>query len=693
MRVIFSVNDDDPSRLSMINRPILIQGDVFEPRWYDRAAGAGPTRIRSRRRAGANERILRLFVGAEDEPEDHDIVLYECAFPKKKNDDLREAGVNVILKSFLSTSEELVVGLLKGGVKFSEIPSGESEFSAGDDKWIQTLRSQDDLPPVDFVVSDCYGAPRSVNLLRARARVPGMSWCGNFGNIGQGLLDLENVYTMINTQLAQSERQLRWYQRWYNRWISKPTELTPIFSAHFLGWGAEGEQPLDHIKLEPFPGGVVGPTRVFFAAKNNIRKEVGPLYERAFKIPISLVSNLPTAERRTALPTPTFTGENAENREHNVAPPAEVQAIRAKMDELGATRLIYIAFGTQGFGFKKAAYREIIEEAAAVPSAVVFFVIPPAADWKDSPAYPYKRGWEQFFALHQTERVVLCFHFMSRRIVTRLLHEDTVTSTSLKILRSFSARYDLEQWESEYYSAPMGGEALQLPQNVLLSTWAPQKAIFETFGGPNMVFFTHGGAGSLSEGIANDIALACFGLAFDQPGNCANASLLGLGVDLRRFAKKMLLDDKTIETPGGDVIDGIFHLTPERAVFDGDETPAAGQTIRERIDYIFGNGVIPTPAENPFQQALAREFKDLQMGAFAQDAVVGAFEKTMEEQLRLYKELGLFDGGRGMERQVVSRGCDEGATSRRQKGHPRSCCEGDSCFSWLSGPTAAPTAV
>ena len=534
------------------------------------------------------ESYVGIMLAPEELPGEHDTVLYESAFPPKKNRELRQAGINVVLKSMLSSTprEKLEAMVLDGAMMFSEpIPEDVSEFS-GEKIWIQTLMDLD-LPPVDFVVADCFGVPRSVNLLRARAQVPGASWCGNLGTVGMALSDLAStggVWPMINTQLAarRTEQDPRFL-------VSTTRELTPVFSAHFLGWGAEGEQPLENVVLEAPEHGAVGPTREVSFQTNQSWYDghlevIDQLIHYQMKVPISLVSNLPTTA--TAVVHQRATGPGADQAL------LEIKAIQAKMDELRATRLIYIAFGSQGFTFKKAAYKQIIDEAAAVPNAVVFFVVPPAADWEDSPAYPYEP----------------------------------------------------ESWRTDYYSATVVGEALTLPENVLLSTWAQQKAIFERFGGPNTVFLTHGGAGSLSEGIANNIALACFPLAFDQPDNCVKASKKGVAVDLRPFAKQMLLEDRTIEGVGGGDFAKAVGLEPDEKSFQGDETPEAGNSIGKRIEHIFAqnNG----ENENKFQKALEERLEDLKTATYAQDAVVGAFENTMKQQLSLYKEMGLFDGGR-----------------------------------------------
>ena len=551
-----------------------------------------------------------ILLGPEERPGEHDKVLYEAAFPPKKNEELRKAGINVVLKSMLTLlPQEMVGSMLDQGIRLSEpIPEDVSEFS-NEKIWIQTLA---DLPPVDFVVADCYGAPRSVKLLMGRAQVPGASWCGNFGNVGMALGDLAStggVWPMINTQLAARRTEDPRFQ---------DAELTPVFSAHFLGWGAEAEQPWDFLALEPLD--TVGPTReVSFGTNNSVydgRLEVvvEELINSRMKVPISLVSNLPTAA--TAVVHQRATGADQEL--------PEIKAIHAKMDELRATRLIYIAFGSQGFTFKKAAYKKIIEEAAAVPSAVVFFVIPPAADWEDSPAYPYQT----------------------------------------------------DSWRTDYYSATVAGEALTLPENVLLSTWAPQKAIFERFGGPNTVFLTHGGAGSLSEGIANNIALACFPFKDDQPSNCTSTADKGLGVDLRPFSGRMILDDETIEMPGGPWLRP-FIPPPSKDVFEADATPDAGKTIQARIEYIFLHA-------QKFSAALAKASDGLKAGAYAQDAVIGAFEETIDKQLRLYKEMGLFDGGRASSSTAESSctGEDNNMIKRRRAGWFG--CSDSSCFGWLN---------
>ena len=508
-----------------------------------------------------------VILGPEERPGEDDTVVFTFAFPPEKNEDLRKAGINVLVKSMLSVfPDEYLVKMRQEGMKYSEIPDddGAADISS-EGIWIQTLRSQNPNP-VDFVVGDCFGEPRSVKLLMARAQVPGASWSGNFNNVVQGLRTLANeggVWEMVETQLRRAEVDPRF----------RDAELTPVFSAHFLGWGAEEEQP----GLEaPEHAGAVGPTR---EVSFKTMAYTGPLVDYRMKVPISLVSDLPTA------------GAAVVHQRGADQELPEIKAIHAKMDELRAIRLIYIAFGSQGFRFKKGATKQIIDAAAAVPDVVVFFVVPPAADWVDSPPYPY----------------------------------------------------ETDSWQTNYYSATVAGDALTLPDNVLLSTWAPQKAIFERFGGPNTVFLTHGGAGSLSQGIANNVALACFGLAFDQPGNCVSVTEKGLGVDLRQFAEKMLFEDKTIEPAGGEDLVRLWPwLTPDREALNGDATPDAGTTIQARIEHIF---------EHPekFPAALAKASDGLKAGAYAQDAVIGAFEKTMEEQLRLYKEMGLFqfDAQRG----------------------------------------------
>ena len=551
------------------------------------------------------------ILGPKERPAEHDTVLYEAAFSSKKNEDLKNSGIHVVLKSMLSAfdiSAEDRARMLEedSEYKCSELPGDNEEMNkmSGEEIWIQTLRSGVVQNPVDFVVADCCGHPRSAKLLMARAQVPGASWCGNLENFFEHILEpaQRDVYEVINNQVSD--------QRF------RGAELTPVFSAHFLGWGAEEKQPISikGLILEDEPvnvngrGRAQGPTRALMLGlgqnSNLFRYHglTGPIFEQegGFKIPISLVSNLPTASCTASLTEEgkefLAIGRSPEHEEaprgpeSEVAAPAEIKAIRAKMDELGATRLIYIAFGSQGFFFKKAAYKQIIEEAAAVDNAVVFFVIPPASDWEHSPPYPYQP----------------------------------------------------DRWRADYYSARVAGEALlTLPKNVLLSTWAPQKPIFEQFPGPNTVFLTHGGVGSLSEGIVNNIALACFALAFDQPRNCDLASRNAVAVDLRPFSKKMVLGpDKTIEGPP------LVSKPPSEDSMSGDSSPDAGNTIRERIEHIFRAESEQAENENKFQKALAECAEDLKTAAYAQDTVVGAFENTMEQQLRLYEELGLFDGRR-----------------------------------------------
>ena len=558
-----------------------------------------------------------FVLGPDERPDAHDTVLYESAFPSEKNEELRDKNINVVLKSMLSMRgfsakpecrDERTARVLEQ-CKFSEmIPEDNMGNNIPSEKmWIQTLALQPQIQqnPVDFVVADCFGQPRSVELLMGRAQVPGAFWCGNLGNFAQILEPLRDHVYQLYKQVSGFER-------------FRGAELTPVFSASFLGWAAEEQQPFGGFLLGDAPVNVngraqaQGPTRAFMLGleqnRNLFRSHgfTGPIFEQegGFKVPISLVSNLSTATVPISC-TSSLTEEQfmapgrcprpRDQEGSDVAVPAAVQAIVDKKRELGATRLIYIAFGSQGFTFKKAAYKQIIEEAAAVDNAVVFFVVPPAADWEDSPVYPYQPDF----------------------------------------------------WRTDYYnSATVAGKGLTLPKNVLLSTWAPQKAIFEQFPGPNTVFLTHGGAGSLSEGIVNNIALACFALDSDQPRNCAAASKLGAAVDLRPFSKKMLLEDRTIE--GSPVIWKI----PSEGPFQGDETPDAGDTIRERIEHIFTAEKAESSRENEnkFQKALADLSEDLRTGAYAQDAVVGVFENTMEKQLRLYKEMGLFDWAWGRDR-------------------------------------------
>ena len=544
-------------------------------------------------------------LGPSKRPDATDRVLLDLAFPEKKNKELENAHINVVLKSALSSgrhSDEQKMALRRRGMEFSEISDGATSSDScfqkisrkranisGEEIWIQTLQSRLS-EPVDFVVADCIEKPRSVKLLMGAAQVPGASWCGNITSIGEGLLHLvtAGVLPMINKQMAAkgTELQLRSH------------DLVPMFSAHFLGWGAEGEQPVDHVILEEKKA--LGPTREFTfkanqMALNQIKAEIeGPLIEFGMKIPISLVSDLPTAkvvdvhqERDPAC--------GLAAREGGL--PGDIKAICKKMDDVRGPkkedkdrviRLIYIAFGSQGFRFKKKAYQEIIDAAANVPDAVVFFVIPQAADWKGSPPYPYEEP---------------------------------------------------ETWHSDYYSDSVAGEALTLPKNVLLSTWADQPAILKHFGGPNTVFLTHGGAGSLSQGIANNVALACFPLWDDQPGNCGSVTNLGFGVDLRQFSGRMVLEE-TIENPGGkDLAElGVGNMIE---VNKRSETPKAGDTIGKRIQSIFEES-------SKFQTALAKASDGLKKGAYAQDAVIEVFKGSMRKQLQLYKEMELFDFDAGM---------------------------------------------
>ena len=503
----------------------------------------GGTIVRRQPSADVSTHMMVVLAPEERPSEDKDTVLYEFAFPPEKNEELQKAHINVVLKSSGDPSEE---------------------------RWIQTLRSLKN--PVDFVVADCYGKPRAVDLLMVQAQVPGASWCGNLGNVGQGL-DRADVYAMINEQMKTGAKRGAELMG---------AELMPMFSAHFLWWGAEGEQPFPNVVLEaPEHDRAVGPTRELLFAKNSHAEYgpqydyTGPLVENRMKIPISLVSDLPKAKTAVVY---------QERACENIPEVPQIAAICEKMDEGGAKdrviRLIYVAFGTQGFRFKKDAYKEIIEAAAAVTDAVVFFVIPPAADWEHAPAYPY--------------------------------NPDT--------------------WKTEYYEASVAGEALTLPKNVVLSKFAPQKDIFERFGGPNTVFLTHGGAGSLSQGIANKIALACFGLAFDQPTNCASATEKGLGVNLTGISGRMLLKDKTIEMPGG--ADG--PPPPGSEAFSGDATV----TIQASIEQIFDQGT-----SNKFPTALANASSALTAGAYAAEGPVlgGVFEETIKKQLQLYKDIELFD--------------------------------------------------
>ena len=177
----------------------------------------------------------------------------------------------------------------------------------------------------------------------------------------------------------------------------------------------------------------------------------------------------------------------------------------------GEMKLVYIAFGSQGSppAFGPATYKKIIAQASAVKNAVVFFVLP-----RNAPAEWLRRTGEEKDA---------------------------------------------------------GIPAL--PDNVVLSAWAPQREIFALTAESRIevAFWTHGGVGSLSDAVAHTVPVACFPLADDQLLNCPTAVGLGLGVDLRPFA--------------GDI--GVPGLSREFGSVPS--TPQQGSTITERLEYLFDN--------------------------------------------------------------------------------------------------------
>ena len=85
---------------------------------------------------------------------------------------------------------------------------------------------------------------------------------------------------------------------------------------------------------------------------------------------------------------------------------------------------------------------------------------------------------------------------------------------------------------------------------------------------------------------------------------------------------------------------------PDKRKFERDATPKAGGTIQERIEFVFKH-------KTEFQAALTRALDGLKVGAYAQDAVIGAFEQSMRKQLELYKALSLFDAGRQLATRLV----------------------------------------
>ena len=154
----------------------------------------------------------------------------------------------------------------------------------------------------------------------------------------------------------------------------------------------------------------------------------------------------------------------------------------------GASKLIYIAFGSQGSrSLSGESYQKIIDRASAVKDAVVLFVLP-----RNAPD-----EWLKLTTNNQEPTVVACGERKRR----------------------------------------------SLPDNVILSVWAPQREIFATFApiseselGIQTVFWTHAGAGSLSDAVANGVPVALFPLVDDQIKNRQIALETGLGVDLRPFA-------------------------------------------------------------------------------------------------------------------------------------------------------------
>ena len=274
------------------------------------------------------------------------------------------------------------------------------------------------------------------------------------------------------------------------------------------------------------------------------------------KIPVSLVS---TVSRRSS----TFV--------HVPCSPVAESVLRQIIDRMSLTKkskLVYIAFGSQGstaLASGDSSYQKIIDQASAVKDAVVFFVLPrnASAEWLSL------TGGEQAGSAPPSAP----FLGPPRRPTSR--------------------------------TTP------RVPDNVILSAWAPQREVLaKTPGlGIRTVFWTHGGVGSLSDAVAHTIPLAFFPLADDQFQNCRDAMNKNLGVDLRPFARDLGVPALYSRSEGGD---------PNSA--------KQGATISERLDYLFTH-------YNFYKDNLRRALVGVEGETLTQDALVDHF-KTVVVQTR-----------------------------------------------------------
>ena len=374
--------------------------------------------------------------------------------------------------------------------------------------WSKAFFSTREQPSPDFVVSDALSLivwnvfesedpetkiqQNAFTLFRLKAGLPGATWCGNKGLLG-----------WAPTQTRRLVESLTPFFR-----TAFPIRSAPVFVANFLGWE---EQPhLNGVAALPLPSDYhYTDTHTWLSGSQTSVK---------MAIPVTMVSQLgnPKTPEQNSLAFFRFEHQNLgegvqRSLEATCSGYEESEAVRnisTRLAELRATRLIFIAFGTQGFQFSGEALEEIVLSAAAVPSSLVYLVLP--------------EGWME---------VVGVF---------------TVDLPSLDRVKKIK---------------PTNGRGFWLPENVTVANFPqPQREIFEAFGPQKqehqdipiqLAFLSHGGAGSLSEAMSKRIPVACFGLGADQPFNCDAVGGYGLGVSLRRPAHRMRVVEESIQCPGG----------------------------------------------------------------------------------------------------------------------------------------------